>query len=127
MMARRTQLAVGVGLVGLVVGYLVGGARAPSAHAQETAEGRAGRFALVTGIGGNVPNSQTLYLVDERHELLFAFEYGARRKPAESIEFRGFRDLRQYIRRALKLREDYEARATEGHAGAPGGRSPSRR
>ena len=105
-MSQRVQLVVGAVLVAAVVGLLVGGAVVPApAYSQgHEGEGRTGRFALVTGIRGSTPNTQTVYLVDEANELLFTFEYNALRKK-DKMELQAATDIRKYIHRGLELRK----------------------
>ena len=106
-MSQGTQVVVGAALVALVVGLLVGGAVGPAAAYSQghQGEGRTGRFALVTGIRGSTPNTQTVYFVDEANEMLFTFEYNALRKK-DKMELQAATDIRKYIRRGLELRAE---------------------
>ncbi|MFC1806490.1 hypothetical protein ACFL09_05870 [Planctomycetota bacterium] len=128
-MSHRSQVLVGGVVVALVAALLVGGVtRSPVAYSQESAgAGRTARFALVTGIAGNTPNTQTMYLVDETNELLFAFEYSARGKPTESMDFRGIVDLRKYAKRGLELRANAEKKDKKGKKKRPSTRTRASR
>jgi len=114
-MAQHRQLVVGVALVAAVAGLIVGVALLPAATGQESAgEGRTGRFALVTGIRGNQPNTQTVYILDETNEVLLAFEYDARGRSGQ-MEIQAVVDLHRYIERAIELR----AQANKGRKTRP--------
>jgi len=111
-MSDRAQCWVGAGMLALAVALIAGGPGLPTAaHGQSTGgEGRAGRFALVPGVRGTNANTQTVYILDETTEVLFTFEYDARKRK-DNMELRSVADIRKYIRRALELRAKAEEKA----------------
>jgi len=106
-MSGRTQFWLGSLMLALAMGLLVGSFILPSPTygQQSRGEGRAGRYALVTGIAGVTQKSQTLYVVDDANELLFVFEYSAR---SREIAFREATDMRRYASQAIKMRAKRE-------------------
>lgn len=112
-MASRT--GVWMAAAAVVGAMAVGGRLFPETGFSQPSEGagRTARFALVTGVRGNNANEQTVYILDEANELLFAFEYSALRKPDKNMELKGVTDLRRYVGRALKLRAEAEKERKE--------------
>jgi len=99
------QFWIGSVMMALAIGLLVGGAIFPKAAYSQEGEGRAGRYALVTGIPGNAPKTQTLYIIDDVNEILYAFEYSSR---AKEIAYRHATDIRRYGSKLLELRAKKE-------------------
>jgi len=95
-------------MLALCVGLLAGSAILPrSTHGQqfEGAEGRSGRYALVTGVPGSTTRSQTVYILDDLNQFLYAFEY---RSKSEKFEYRSVIDLRLVANKFLKDRARHE-------------------
>jgi len=105
-MSGRTQFWVGSVMMALAVGLLVGGMVFPkAAYSQDAGEGRTSRFALVTGVPGTSPRSETLYIVDDMNEILYIFEYSSR---AKEVQLRQATDIRRYSAKLLEARAKKE-------------------
>ena len=63
----------------------------------------ASRYAMVTGIAGSAANTQTLYIVDDVHEILFAFEYHSR---ANRLTLKAVADIQLYAQGLVKKRAE---------------------
>ena len=108
-MSGRTQFWLGATMLALAMGLLVGGLVVPPAaySAGPEAESRAGRYALVTGVGGTVPRSETLYVVDDVNQLLFTLEYSSASK---KILTRKISDIRRLTTKILEERANRDRR-----------------
>jgi hypothetical protein len=97
------QFCLGSVMLALAMGLLAGSLIFPRAtHSQEAqGEGRAGRYAVVTGIRGSAPSTQSLYLIDDATEILFAFEYNSR---SNKLEYQTASDVQRYASKLVEER-----------------------
>ena len=109
-MSGRTQFWLGSVMLALAVGLMVGRVAVPrSAYAQESGfgEGKTRRYAMVTGIRGNAQNTQSIYVVDEVNQILYALEYHSR---TNKFDVKAMADVRKYTGKLSELRDKGERR-----------------
>jgi len=106
-MSGRTQLWLGSVMLALAVGLLVSSAMfSRPAYAQEgIGEGRTRRYIVVTGPRGSAANTQTVYVVDDVNQILYAFEYHSRSK---EMKYRAHSDIYLFAGKLAELREKAE-------------------
>ena len=94
-MSGKTQFWLGSVALALAIGLMVGGVGPRRGYAQEggLGEGRSRRYAMVTGIRGSSTNTQTVYVVDDVNQLLYALEYHSR---SNEFKMRNIGDIRKY-------------------------------
>ena len=103
-MSGRTQFVIGSVMLALAIGLVVGVMVAPRglwAADGGGAEGRTMRYALVTGITGTTPGSETVYLLDEANDLLIVYEYSSR---SRELVLRTAGDIRRVASQFIKAR-----------------------
>ena len=115
-MSNRTQFWLGSVMLAIAVGLLVGGLVMPRAsYSQDQAgEGRTLNYALVAStLRGTRPNSQIVYVLDDRNEVLFLFE--ATGTKGNRAELRDFLDLREYGTEVQKGRARKDEKRDKKH------------
>lgn len=108
-MSGRTQFWLGSVMLALAMGLLVGRAVVPrAAHAQENlGEGRTRRYAMVTGLRGTAQHTQTVFIVDDVNQIIFAIEYHSR---SNEFTLRKMADVRKVTAKLAELRDRAERR-----------------
>ena len=105
-MSDRARFLIGSVMIAVALGLIVGGfvLPRPAYSQQSSAEGRSGRYALVTGIEGSTRNTtQVVYLIDNTNRIMYAFEYSSSRKelrPRMPIDIQAVSDV--YIKTRAK-------------------------
>jgi len=56
---------------------------------------------VVTGLRGSAPSTQTIYLIDDATEILFAFEYNSR---SNKLDYQVASDLQRYASKLVEER-----------------------
>jgi len=81
---------------------------APASYGQEgLGEGRTRRYAVVTGIRGSATNTQTVYVIDDVNQIVYAFEYHSR---SNEMKYRAHSDIRLFANKYIEKREETERR-----------------
>ncbi|NQT86045.1 hypothetical protein HQ560_04725 [bacterium] len=106
-MSGRKQFWLGSVMLAAAMGILVGTVVMPQTATAQTGEGRTQRYALVRGVSGTTQRSETIYVVDDLNQMLFAYEYQSR---SRKVEFRQFVDLQAAGAAILKKRATREKR-----------------
>lgn len=108
-MSGRTQFWLGSVMLAMAVGLLVSSAIFPRAsYGQEgTGEGRTRRYVMITGIRGSATNTQTVYVVDDVNQIIYAFEYHSR---SNEMKYRAHSDVRLFANKFIEKREETERR-----------------
>jgi hypothetical protein len=116
-MSGRTQFWAGSVMLALAVGLFVGGVvfPRPSYSQDVVGEGRSRKYAVVAGIRGILQNTQSLYIIDDRNDVLWVFEYNPRGSGKEKATPRAHIDLRDW---ATELQES-RARRQKKAEGLP--------
>ena len=63
------------------------------------------RYAMVTGVRGSAANTQTVYIVDDVNQILYAFEYHSR---AKEMKYRDHSDIYLFAGKLAELRQKAE-------------------
>ncbi|MFW6161829.1 MAG: hypothetical protein ACODAJ_03615 [Planctomycetota bacterium] len=109
-MKGRTQLWLGSVMLALAVGLLLSSTlftRPGYAQNSGPGEGRTRRYVMVTGIRGSAANTQTVYVVDDVNQIVYAFEYHSR---AKEMRYRAHSDIYLYSSRLIEGRRESERR-----------------
>jgi len=108
-MSERTQFWLGSVMLALAMGLLAGSFIFPRAtwSQDDAATVEGGRYSLITGIRGSTQSSQTLYILDDVEDLLFAYEYNSRSHRLEP-HLKGARNIRRYTAEVLETRAKAE-------------------
>jgi len=106
-MSGRSQFWLGSVMLALAVGLLVSSVlfSRPLYAQQGIGEGRTQRYAMVTGVRGSASNTQTVYIVDDVNQILYAFEYHSR---AKEMKYRDHSDIYLFAGKLADLREKAE-------------------
>ncbi|MFC1806488.1 hypothetical protein ACFL09_05860 [Planctomycetota bacterium] len=112
-MSGRTQFWLGSVLLALAVGLLLSSTIFPrSSYATEAVgEGRSRRYVMIVGTRGSAANTQTLYVVDDANQVIYAFEYHSR---ANEMKYRAHADISRFARKLIEKREEGERRGKRG-------------
>lgn len=107
-MSGKTQFWLGSVMLALAVGLLVGRAIvSPPAYAQEASygEGSSRRYKMVTGIRGTAQSTQTIYVVDDVHQVLYAIEYHSK---SNEFKMKAISDIRKVTGKLAEARDKGE-------------------
>jgi len=107
-MSDRKQFWLGSVMLAAAMGILVGTVVMPQTATAQDGEGRSARHAMVRGVAGTTQRSETLYVVDDLNQFLFAFEYASR--GGGEVKFRQMADLQAAGVSVLKKRATREER-----------------
>ena len=100
-MSSKTHFWVGSVMLALAMGILVSSAIVPRTASAQDAEAGGARYALVRGVSGSSPNSETLYVLDDLNQAVYFYEYSSR---SRSLEARTLIDLQYYAAGGLRKR-----------------------
>ena len=108
-MRGRTQFWLGSVALALAVGMLAGGLVWPRAAVgqDDEAVGGSHRYAVVTGLAGSARRSQTIYVIDDRHDALYILEYNA---SSHEFDAREMTDIKRHAQEIIKERAKRKGR-----------------
>ncbi len=104
-MSGKKQFWLGSVMLAAAMGILVGTVVMPQTASAQTGEGRSQRYALVRGVSGTTQRSETVYIVDDLNQMLFAYEYQSR---SRKVELRQYVDLQGVGAAVMKKRASRE-------------------
>lgn len=108
-MSERTQFWLGSVMLALAMGLLAGSFIFPRAtwSQDDAAIVEGGRYSVLTGIRGSVQSTQTLYILDDVEDILFAYEYNSNSHKLEP-QVKGAANIRRYTAKVLEERAKAE-------------------
>ncbi len=100
-MSDRTQFILGSVMMAVAIGLIIGTVALPPSAIGAGAEGGSFRYGLLTGIGGNTYQTETLYILDDRTGFMMVYEYSGR---AHDLTARNAVDLQSDAAQLIKRR-----------------------